>query len=161
MSRVISKEARLTAAYDARTNSSPLGWQTAAACQGEDLELFFPRGAGGASTAAQRKALAICARCSVRKQCLSWALENRADFGVYGGMSHKQRREITNRAPGTSPYAPGTVGAPKPPTDEAKPSVVPHCKQGHELTEDNVLMQGKRRRCLTCETAKSQLRAVA
>jgi WhiB family redox-sensing transcriptional regulator len=43
-------------------------------------------------------AKAICRRCDVREQCLSWALESGQDHGVWGGLSEDERRALKRRA---------------------------------------------------------------
>ena len=73
-------------------------------CRAYDPELFFdPRGR------AERRAKAVCGRCPVRMDCLLLALESRAEFGVWGGMSTKERR-VLHRAPTASESRPMTRG---------------------------------------------------
>ena len=64
-------------------------WQQQAACRGLDPELFFP--ARGASTTEAR---AVCAACPVRSQCEAVALARTEKFGIWGGLSERQRRRI-------------------------------------------------------------------
>ncbi len=66
-----------------------LSWQAYAACMGVDPDLFFPE--RGAST---REAKAVCGRCVVRTECLEYALSNAEKFGIWGGMSERERRRI-------------------------------------------------------------------
>ncbi|MER3395430.1 MAG: transcriptional regulator [Acidimicrobiia bacterium] len=66
-----------------------LSWQAYAACMGVDPDLFFPE--RGAST---REAKAVCSRCVVRTECLEYALANAEKFGIWGGMSERERRKI-------------------------------------------------------------------
>ncbi len=66
-----------------------LSWQAYAACMGVDPDLFFPE--RGAST---REAKAVCGRCAVRTECLEYALANAEKFGIWGGMSERERRRI-------------------------------------------------------------------
>lgn len=69
-------------------------WQDQARCRQYNPELFFdPRGR------AERRAKAVCVRCPVQMDCLLLALESRAEFGVWGGMSTKERRVLLRRAP--------------------------------------------------------------
>lgn len=79
--------------YPQRVQPEP-EWFARAACQGADLDLFFP-GSGGATSAA----LAICARCPVKAQCLAYALENREGHGVWGGKTELQRRQLQRGRP--------------------------------------------------------------
>lgn len=64
-------------------------WQNLANCLGVDPDLFFAE--RGAST---REAKEVCRGCVVRDECLEYALVNREDFGIWGGMSEKQRKRI-------------------------------------------------------------------
>lgn len=66
-----------------------LAWQDYANCRGADADLFFPE--RGAST---RKAKAICAECDVRAECLDYAIEIGEKFGIWGGMSERERRKV-------------------------------------------------------------------
>lgn len=68
-------------------------WQDLANCMGVDPELFFP-GKG----VSQREAKAICWGCVVREACLEYALDHREGFGIWGGMSERERRMIRRRA---------------------------------------------------------------
>ena len=64
-------------------------WQNKANCLGVDPELFFPE--RGAST---REAKEVCRGCIVREQCLEFALQNGEKFGIWGGLSERERRRI-------------------------------------------------------------------
>ena len=66
-----------------------LSWQHQANCMGVDPDLFFPE--RGAST---REAKEVCRGCVVREDCLEYALENSEKFGIWGGMSERERRRI-------------------------------------------------------------------
>jgi WhiB family redox-sensing transcriptional regulator len=66
-----------------------LSWQAYANCLGVDPDLFFPE--RGAST---REAKAVCRRCIVRTECLEYALQNAEKFGIWGGLSERERRRI-------------------------------------------------------------------
>ena len=48
---------------------------------------------------AQREARAICQDCPVRLQCLADALDSRMDFGIWGGMTERERRALLRRRP--------------------------------------------------------------
>jgi WhiB family transcriptional regulator, redox-sensing transcriptional regulator len=65
------------------------GWQDYANCLGVDPDLFFPE--RGAST---REAKEVCRGCVVRQECLEYALANGEKFGIWGGMSERERRRI-------------------------------------------------------------------
>jgi len=66
-----------------------LSWQDLANCRGADADLFFPE--RGAST---RAAKAICRECQVRAQCLEFAIVSSEKFGIWGGLSERERRKI-------------------------------------------------------------------
>lgn len=72
-------------------------WRKWAACPSEDPELFFPIGNTGPAMMQTEEAKTVCRRCDVREQCLSWALENRVDHGVWGGLSEDERRALKRR----------------------------------------------------------------
>jgi len=72
------------------TNDAPdMSWYELGDCQGVDPDLFFPE--RGAST---EEAKAVCAGCAVREQCLEFALTNGEKFGIWGGLSERERRRI-------------------------------------------------------------------
>ncbi|MEI7888247.1 MAG: WhiB family transcriptional regulator [Actinomycetes bacterium] len=64
-------------------------WQVLSNCLGVDPDLFFPE--RGAST---KDAKAVCQGCVVREDCLEYALSNREKFGIWGGLSERERRRI-------------------------------------------------------------------
>lgn len=64
-------------------------WQRQANCMGVDPDLFFPE--RGAST---REAKEVCRGCVVRAECLEYALTNSEKFGIWGGLSERERRRI-------------------------------------------------------------------
>ena len=64
-------------------------WHDFANCLGVDPDLFFPE--RGAST---REAKEVCRGCVVRPDCLEFALANGEKFGIWGGMSERERRRI-------------------------------------------------------------------
>ncbi|MGH2731307.1 MAG: WhiB family transcriptional regulator [Actinomycetota bacterium] len=67
----------------------PLEWQVNARCTEVDPEIFFPE-RGGSSRAAR----AVCADCTVRLECLEYALNNKEQFGIWGGTSERERRRL-------------------------------------------------------------------
>ena len=64
-------------------------WQDEANCLGVDPDLFFPE--RGAST---REAKEVCRGCVVRLDCLEYALVNGEKFGIWGGLSERERRRL-------------------------------------------------------------------
>ena len=69
------------------------GWQERALCAETDPEAFFPE--KGGST---REAKKICTGCEVRAECLEYALGNDERFGIWGGLSERERRKLKKRA---------------------------------------------------------------
>ena len=76
------------AAADAR-----IAWVSQARCRASDPDELFVRGA------AQRKAAVVCRHCPVIAQCGADALDNRVEFGVWGGMTERQRRALLKQHP--------------------------------------------------------------
>ncbi len=66
-----------------------VGWKEYANCLGAHHDLFFPD--RGASTRAAKQ---ICAECQVRVDCLEYAVTRGEKFGIWGGLSERERREI-------------------------------------------------------------------
>ena len=69
------------------------GWQDRALCAQTDPEAFFPE--KGGST---REAKKICTGCEVKAECLEYALANDERFGIWGGLSERERRRIKREA---------------------------------------------------------------
>ena len=72
------------------------GWRDQALCAQTDPEAFFPE-KGGSTRAAKE----LCDSCTVQPECLDYALANDERFGVWGGLSERERRCLTSQA--TSP----------------------------------------------------------
>jgi len=66
-----------------------LAWQSDALCAQTDPEAFFPE-KGGSTREAKR----ICDGCEVRGECLDYALANDERFGIWGGLSERERRKL-------------------------------------------------------------------
>lgn len=66
-----------------------LSWQERALCAQTDPEAFFPE--KGGST---RDAKKVCLSCEVRVECLEYALEQDERFGIWGGLSERERRRM-------------------------------------------------------------------
>lgn len=68
----------------------PPDWYADALCaQVGDSEQFYPE-KGRVSNAAKK----VCLMCDVREECLEYALDNRERFGIWGGVSERDRRKI-------------------------------------------------------------------
>ncbi|WP_424945202.1 WhiB family transcriptional regulator [Canibacter zhoujuaniae] len=70
-------------------DTNPLAWQADALCAQTDPEAFFPE-KGGSTREAKR----ICEQCEVRAECLEYALANDERFGIWGGLSERERRKL-------------------------------------------------------------------
>jgi WhiB family transcriptional regulator, redox-sensing transcriptional regulator len=68
-------------------------WTVVAACRGMDPDELFVQGA------AQNRAKTVCSGCPVRTECLADALDNRVEYGVWGGMTERERRALLRRRP--------------------------------------------------------------
>lgn len=62
-------------------------------CREADPDALFVQGA------AQNRAKLICRGCPVRTECLAEALDNRVEYGVWGGMTERERRALLRRRP--------------------------------------------------------------
>lgn len=96
-------------------------WRARALCAQIDGDMFFPD--TGESTAVPK---AICARCPVRAECLETALTNNERFGVWGGLTPNQRRDLTQGS---------------------RRRERNHCNRGHDLTRVGRRSNG---RCTQC-----------
>jgi WhiB family redox-sensing transcriptional regulator len=67
-------------------------WQERALCAQTDPEAFFPE-KGGSTREAKR----ICSGCDVRSECLEYALAHDERFGIWGGLSERERRRLKKR----------------------------------------------------------------
>ncbi len=71
---------------------NPDEWQQRALCPQVDPEVFFPE--KGGST---REAKKVCSSCEVQAECLEYALGNEERFGIWGGLSERERRKLKKR----------------------------------------------------------------
>lgn len=76
-----------------------MDWRARAACRDEDPEIFFPTATevtphGWLEVAEAQR---VCDRCPVRRACLSSALESGEEFGIWGGLTEKERRALRRR----------------------------------------------------------------
>jgi WhiB family transcriptional regulator, redox-sensing transcriptional regulator len=76
-----------------------LAWVSKARCRSIDPDELFVRGA------AQSKAAVICRHCPVIDECAADSLDNRVEFGVWGGMTERQRRALLKQHPGVVSWA--------------------------------------------------------
>lgn len=72
-------------------------WQEHGLCRADDASAFFPPPHfehKPERMAREARAKAICAQCPVRVACLRWALRTKEPYGVWGGYSESERRQI-------------------------------------------------------------------
>ncbi len=73
-------------------------WPSMATCRSGDPDALFVPGAE------QNAAKRICRGCPVRYECLADALDNRIEFGVWGGMTERERRALLRRHTGVASW---------------------------------------------------------
>lgn len=79
----------LVPGFDEMFESIEDQWQERALCAQTDPEAFFPE-KGGSTREAKR----ICLGCEVTDECLEYALANDERFGIWGGLSERERRRL-------------------------------------------------------------------
>jgi WhiB family redox-sensing transcriptional regulator len=89
----------ITTASTISTAEARIAWVSSARCRATDPDRLFVRGA------AQRKAAVICRHCPVIDECAAEALDNQMEFGVWGGMTERQRRALLKQHPEVNSWA--------------------------------------------------------
>ena len=74
-----------------------IDWRDLAACRDSEPNLFFPVGTTGTALELIDEAKVICTECSVREECLMYALETNQEAGVWGGYAEDERRRLRKR----------------------------------------------------------------
>jgi WhiB family redox-sensing transcriptional regulator len=74
-------------------------WVSNARCRDSDPDELFVRGA------AQRRAAAMCRHCPVMQECGAEALDNKVEYGIWGGMTERQRRALLKDHPEVMSWA--------------------------------------------------------
>ena len=74
-------------------------WAAQAACSDVDPDILFVRGA------AQRQVRQVCYSCPVRLECLADALDSNTTYGVWGGLTERERRALQRRFPNENDWA--------------------------------------------------------
>ena len=89
-----ARRTRLTVANSVGpVDAEERAWVQQGLCKDTDPDELFVRGA------AQRKAAVICRHCPVMQECAADALDNKVEFGVWGGMTERQRRALLKQNP--------------------------------------------------------------
>ena len=71
-------------------------WEDSAECRSADADIFFAPGA-----TQEYRAKAVCRSCPVRFECLAYALRNKVEHGVWGGLTDRERRRVLGRSRST------------------------------------------------------------
>jgi WhiB family transcriptional regulator, redox-sensing transcriptional regulator len=74
-------------------------WVSQGLCKDKDPDELFVRGA------AQRQAAAVCRHCPVMQECAADALDNNVEYGVWGGMTERQRRSLLKQHPDVASWS--------------------------------------------------------
>lgn len=93
-------------------------WAQDGACRTANPDALFVQGAE------QNQAKRICMTCRVRTECLADALDNRVEFGVWGGMTERERRALLKRRPHVKSWS----------------KLLAAAKAEHESTDDSALI---------------------
>ena len=73
-------------------------WAAQASCRASQPDKLFVRGAE------QNKAKQVCGACPVRTECLAEALDNQIEWGVWGGMTERERRALLRKRPNVTSW---------------------------------------------------------
>ena len=73
-------------------------WASLAQCRESQPDELFVKGA------AQNKAKQLCGGCPVRTECLAEALDNQIEWGVWGGLTERERRAILRKRPNVTSW---------------------------------------------------------
>lgn len=90
----------------------PEPWTRQAACLEVDPEMFFPKSESDGRTPASQiaDAVKVCAGCPVADQCLAYALRNREEHGIWGGLTGRQLTRLNRRKDAPSTPRPRSDG---------------------------------------------------
>jgi len=69
-------------------------WFDLASCKGKDNTMFFGNENGNVPSDVARKVKRICSECPVSFECLNFAIENEEQYGIWGGLTAKERKSI-------------------------------------------------------------------
>jgi len=97
--RRTSAAATIQGSLEVPNGEARIAWVSQGLCRSTDPDQLFVRGA------AQRKAAVICRHCPVIAECGADALDNRVEFGVWGGMTERQRRALLKQHPEVSSWS--------------------------------------------------------
>jgi WhiB family transcriptional regulator, redox-sensing transcriptional regulator len=86
-----------TGASESVTSEYREDWRVRAACRHTEPELFFPVQSSDKADTQAALAKAVCKACTVRRECLQFALATRQSDGIWGGMSERERHVVHAR----------------------------------------------------------------
>lgn len=102
-------------------------WHTEAACRGLNPDLFY-----GETSDHATDAKAVCATCPVRQECLDYALSNGEYYGIWGGMSERERRSMRRALnTGTGP-CPGCGGPSTQAWNQSRAALCVDCRRARQ-----------------------------
>lgn len=94
-------------------------WAAKALCAQDEPDALFVQGAG------QRQVRTRCYSCEVRLQCLADALQSEANFGVWGGLTERERRAMLRQMPNITDWADWLENSPSPLAEEIRSPHIP------------------------------------
>lgn len=98
-----------------------MDWREQAICRdAPDADLWFPIGETGPAALQIFEAKSVCRHCPALSQCLTYALDNNIQFGIYGGMTEQERAALKQRQARTREKA-RAAEKPTPPAVESEP----------------------------------------
>jgi WhiB family redox-sensing transcriptional regulator len=124
------------------------GWMDAAACANRGNRNFFSD-----LTDQQNTALQFCDRCPVQQQCLDYALDGEERFGIWGGLTARQRAQMLNGRPIRSRCAEcGAVYTTERGTSHRSMYCGPECRDTSHRRQDLARKYLEHKRCVVCGT---------
>lgn len=87
-------------AEEESVTSMDRSWQPVALCRGNHSHLFFPPTTSERKEERERRELrakAVCRVCPVQADCLRYAIESTEQYGIWGGYTETERRQLPIR----------------------------------------------------------------
>lgn len=91
----------VTSVEEESVTSMDRSWQPVALCRGNHSHLFFPPTSSERKDERERRELrakAVCQVCPVQSDCLDYAIESTEQYGIWGGFTETERRQLAHRA---------------------------------------------------------------
>ena len=83
---------------DTQPEAATANWRNEANCRDSDPDMFFPKFNKGEYADA---AIEFCSKCLVQNQCLTYAVRNKIEDGIWGGMTPEARKKLSRRSTNT------------------------------------------------------------